>query len=84
MTNQTRKRKLTRKRLIIIVISLLIALYILFISIDSLISTLNPFRGEGKKQAKPIYEATMEGITGTRLSRVGISSEKTVTVYFSQ
>jgi len=53
MTSQTGKKKLTIKRLILVIIFLPLVLHISIISIDSLISTINPFRGEEKKQIKP-------------------------------
>src|SRR5690554_3788460 len=81
MTSQTGKKKLTIKRLILVIIFLPLVLHISIISIDSLISTINPFRGEEKKQIKPIYEATIEGIEGTRLREVYINSKKNY-IYF--
>ena len=81
MTSQTGKKKLTIKRLILVIIFLPLVLHISIISIDSLISTINPFRGEEKKQIKPIYEAIIEGIEGTRLREVYINSIKNY-VYF--
>jgi len=76
MTSQTGKKKLTIKRLILVIIFLPLVLHISIISIDSLISTINPFRGEEKKQIKPIYEAIIEGIEGTRLRKVYINSKE--------